>query len=214
MKNGHVVFYNSLNGYSSYPYKIKIFDTKNDSWKNIGKDIKIDFPFRSVGRSIVKSKQVWFTAPLDFNMYNYEKERIKTPYKLDLPTSDLTENFIRKSISDPQSFYMEVLSKNLIYSIKSIRETQNYLVFNSNQEGIFIVNKNNKKVYWEKFNDERFPNTKLRYYPHDGDDDKVMFIIDAKEQINPAKLDGSNKKNSLEMEEDDNPVLIFYKEKT
>lgn len=62
----------------------------------------------------------------------------------------LSEDLIKKSVSNPPMFFEEVRNNNLIYSFHSIRETNNFLVLRSNQPGLFIVDKANNNVYWEK----------------------------------------------------------------
>jgi len=204
-----VIFWNLLNGYSCYPYKLEIYNIKNKSWKTVGNDFKIDFSIRNFGRYLVKSKNVWFNAPLDFNFFSYTKGKTNTVIELDMPGKKVDENLIKKSISDPGSFFHDIFTSNLIFSINSARETKGHLVFKSNLEGIFIMNKNNKKVYWEKITEKKFPDMNIQYYPHDGDDDKLMFILPAGELVreNVPNIDLPN------IKEDDNPVLIFYREK-
>lgn len=63
-----VIFHNKLEGYSCYPYAFKIFNIKNKKWRDVGNYTKIDFHIRSRGRNLVKSKQLWFTAPLDYSL--------------------------------------------------------------------------------------------------------------------------------------------------
>jgi len=204
-----VFFWNILNGYSCFPYKLDIYNIKNKSWKTVGNNIKKDFSIRDFGRYLVKSKNIWFTSPLDFDFFSYTNGKINTAIELDMPEKKVHENLIKKSISDPRSFFNDIFTSNLIFSINSVRETQTHLVFKSNLEGIFIMNKNNKKVYWEKITEKKFPNMDIQYYPHDGDDDKLMFILTAEELIRGSVANS----DFFNIKEDDNPVLIFYREK-
>lgn len=211
--NGQVLFYNKLDGYSSYPYAINILNKDDSTWKSVGNDKKLEFPIRN-GRQMVKSKQLWFTAPLDFKLYKYQNEQITAPYELNIPDANLLdEGLIEKATSNPMEFFKEVSSNSLTYSINSVRETSDYIVFSSNQERLYIINKKENKVYRDEYLDETALRMNLKYFPHDGDDDKIMFILPARSyasyaQANPEIADGS-----LEIDEFDNPILIFYKQK-
>lgn len=219
--NGEVIFYNKSEGYSCYPYRLKIFNSKNKVWREIGNDKKIDFPIRSQGLQMVKSKRTWFTAPLDFETRIFENNEIKTPYRIDIPISGLNESLIEKSISDPTGFFIEISMGNIIYNINSVRETEKHLVFRSNHGDIFLINKSDEKIYWRKNKGNSFANISLEnYYPHEGDDNRIMFIIPAEkwtERNITFFADMSNsikeKLNQMEINEDDNPILVFFKEK-
>lgn len=212
--NEEVFFHNKLEGYSCYPYLIDVLNRKDNTWRVIGRDEKIDFPIRVSGRQMVKSKQLWFTAPLDFNLFSYDKEQIRTPYELAIPDAGLDENLINKATSNPMLFFGEVAKNNLIYSINSIRETSDYIVFHANQGGLFTINKKENEVHWDKSVEELSLHMKLTYYPHDGDDDKIMFILPAEAYTQHAKSNPGSSDNSLDVKEYDNPILIFYKQKS
>lgn len=53
----------------------------------------------------------------------------------------------------------------------------------------------------------------LNYYPHDGDDDKIMFILPAEAYAKNIKVNGVQMDKVLDVDEFDNPILIFYKQK-
>ncbi len=212
--NGEVLLHNKLEGYSCYPYLFKVLNSKDNTWKEVGHNGKVDFPIRGQGRQMVKSKQLWFTAPLDFNLFNYGKNQLHIPYELSLLNDVSDEHLIKESTSNPQKFFQEVMSNHLIYTVNSIRETTDHLVFRSNQEGIFVINKNENKVYWDKYVEEKSLSINLTYYyPHEGDDDKIMFILPAEVYTQHAQSDSENNTNLQKIREDDNPILIFYKQK-
>ena len=208
-----VVFYNKLDGYSCYPYVLRFFNIKEKKWRNKGKDVKIDFHIRSQGRNLVKSKQLWFTAPLDYSLFVFKNNQICNPIKLDISEYALNEDLIKLSISDPLAFFKEVNGNSLIYSLNSIRETSNHLVFKSNQKGVFIINKNDNVVYWDKHDNGQSMLSSKYYYPHEGDDEKIMFIIPAHEYVNNAETTLKNNIGAPGIKEEDNPILIFFKEK-
>jgi hypothetical protein len=209
IEKGKVFFHNKLEGYSCYPYGLKVFNIKDKTWEDVGRKDKLDFSKRTQGRYLVNSKRLWFTVPLDFNFYTYQDGQIQTPYQLDLPKID--EELVKKSAINSSLFFGEVIKDQLIYSINSVRETTDFLVFRSNKEGFFIVNKKENKIYWDRFvNEYETLATNLTfYYPHDGDDDKIMFVLtpDASNVGSLKEIAGK------QIKEDDNPILIFYKQK-
>ncbi len=219
MENGKIIFFNKLDGYSCYPYMLNVFDVKNKTWSEIGRNDKIDFAIRSQGNLLVKSKRVWFNAPLDFGLFLYEKQEAKSPYKLNLSASSLNKDLIKESISDPQVFFRKVMDGDLIYGFNSIRETKDYLVFRSNQSGLFILNKGDNKVYRDRVIEDRNLGMNIvnYYYPHGGDDDKILFVLSPEIYFTHRQLATEdsviNRLDSLNIKEEDNPILIFYKEK-
>jgi len=213
--DGEVFFHNKLEGYSCRPYLVKILNLKTNTWREVGDDRKVDFPIRSLGRQIVKSKQLWFTAPLDFNLLHFNKNKIAIPYEIALSNTVTDEHLIKESASSPQKFFEEVMRNNLIYAVNSIRETTDHLVFRSNQGGIFIINKNDNKVYWDSYVEESSLGIDLTYYyPHDGDDGKIMFILPAEVYTQHLQSNKMNNATPLDIKADDNPILIFYKQKS
>ena len=224
--NGNVLFYNYGKAYSCYPYGIEKYNLHNKSWEKIGRDDKLDFPVRLYGRHIVKSKDIWFGTPFDFDLNLYHDSKIESKYKLDPSTTPLSKEIMELVTSpDPNKFF-DALRENrenkAMYGIGSIRETEHYLVFISSKNGFFIYNKATEEIHWENYVKESALNLLLfNYFPHDGDDNRIMFIVRAGEWINgikKANMDGisdalKEKINSFTIEEDSNPILLFYQEK-
>ena len=217
-RRGEVLFYNKLNGYSCYPYMLKIYNLKNKTWRTVGDDIKIDFPIRSRGLQMVNSKRVWFNAPLDYKLYCFEDDTPAAHYQLDISMAKLSDDLIKKSISDPQTFFNEVSMGKIVYSLNSLRETENFLIFHSNQTGLFLFDKKENKLYVDEFlMDDIFYINSGDYYPHEGDDNSVMFLLTADRWINHPELmsglptEWRNKANALNIKEDDNPILCLFK---
>lgn len=189
-------------------------------WRTVGDDIKIDFPIRSRGLQMVNSKRVWFNAPLDYKLYCFEDDTPVAHYQLDISMAKLSDDLIKKSISDPQTFFNEVSMGKIVYSLNSLRETENFLIFHSNQTGLFLFDKKENKLYVDEFlMDDIFYINSGDYYPHEGDDNSVMFLLTADRWINHPELmsglptEWRNKVNALNIKEDDNPILFFFKEK-
>ena len=108
----------------------------------------------------------------------------------------------------------------IVYSLNSLRETENFLIFHSNQTGLFLFDKKENKLYVDEFlMYDIFYINSGDYYPHEGDDNSVMFLLTADRWINHPELmsclptEWRNKVNALNIKEDDNPILFFFKEK-
>lgn len=217
---GKIIFYNKLEGYSCYPYIFKIYDLQYKKWDNIGYDKKIDFPIRGKGRQMVRSKRIWMNAPLDYNLYCLEENEQKPYYQLDIPTTGLTDDFIEKAVTDPVSFMKKTSKEKIVYNINSVRETTDHLIFHTNLNNFLLLDKKSKKIHLDNFLLKNILYlTPSDYYPHDGDDDNVMFIISAERCVNQPELisglpDKWKKRIELfDIEKDNNPILLFFKEK-
>lgn len=217
---GSVLFYNYSEGYSCYPYMIEEYNLQDKTLKKTGRENKLDFPMRLYGRHIVKSKNIWIGTPFDFDLYKYYNSKMRSIYKLDPVTPRLTKEEMMFATADPMKF--SNVRKTGMYGIGSIRETDHYLLFISSKNGFFILNKETNEIYWEDFVDETSLGLKLfNYFPHDGDDNRIMFIVRPSEWLRRNKDEGMDnipaalkeKINSFAIAEEDNPILIFYREK-
>lgn len=209
---GEVLFYNKIEGYSCYPYTFSIYNLKDKTWNRINNDIKVNFPIRSKGRQMVRSKRIWFNALLDYNLYCMEGNEYSFHYQLDFPTFKLSEDLIKKSTSNPMDFFTEVAKGKIVYSINSVRETDKHLVFRSNQGGLYFLQKDNDILYKD--------DTLLMasdYFPHDGEDNCILFVVSAEKWEEQYKsmdcsMELRKKMEKLNTNEDDNPILVFYAE--
>jgi hypothetical protein len=218
--NGKLIFYNIAKGYSCYPYSLSIYDLHNQSWSKAGKDQKVDSHLRNYGRSIIKSKNIWFTPMLDFGLHVLNDDEIRIPYKLDIQQR-LTENLRQKAISDFPSFSGEIRERKILHTIASVRETDKFIIFKPNLSGFLMMNKEDSNLFWEEYVED--PNLGLilrNYFPHDGDDNRIMFVINADEWLRRSLANKDNvpehlreKIDRVKVDEESNPVLIFYKEK-
>ena len=215
----NIIFYNESNGYSCYPHTVNIYNIVNKEWKTIGQKKKVDFNVKGKGRIMVKSKNIWFTPILDYGLHVLAGDSIIVPYKLDVKRT-ITEDLQKMSVSDFPSFAREVQDRNILFSITSIRETEKYLIFNTNL-GFMMMDKNTLELHNSWCIDDEYLGLKLlNYFPHDGDDNKIMFIVQPDEwlQRKPYELDDmpEHLKTQIEnvnMNEESNPLLVFYKEK-
>ena len=218
--DGNVLLYNDGIGYSCFPYKIEKYNLQNKKLEIIGRNNKIDFNKRLFGNQIVKSKNIWFGTPIDFDLNQYSDSKIESIYKLEPKTSPLTKEKMQLGITDSRKFQDERLT--IMYGIASIRETDHFLVFRSSKNGIFILHKQTNEIHWEEFVNETSLGLRLNnYFPHNGDDNLIMFILRPFEWLYLRKdtkmnelLDSLKEKiESFEIKEDNNLILIFYREK-
>lgn len=218
--NGKVIFYNAGDGYGCFPHSVSFYDLQDKSWKKVGEDRKVDFPVRGYGRSLVKSKNIWFTPVLDFGLHRLNDGEIEVPYKLD--QKPLSDEVREKSISDIVSFYREVSDRDILHSIHSIRETEKFIIFKSNRrDGFLMMSKKESKLFWEeRVEDTNLGLESMRYFPHNGDDNRIMFVVNAYEWVERSPEDADNipeqirkKTDNVKVTEESNPILVFYKEK-
>ncbi|MDR0605733.1 MAG: 6-bladed beta-propeller [Bacteroidales bacterium] len=216
---GNAILYNPGEGYGCYPYCIDVYNIQNKSWKHEGDDTKLEFPFRPYGRLIVKSKQIWFSAPL-----GYQIGRITEDYKFDFPYTlktekQITKDMIELATSNYMSFSRKIREEGIIYGISSIRETDNFLVFKTNRIPLLMMSKNGLTVEgYRRVFDKNIKVRLANYFPHDGDDNRIMFIVQPnewKERETPKNIPPHIQSlvDSVKIEDDNNPILMFYKEK-
>ena len=220
-ERGEVIFYNRSGGYSCYPYIFKVYNLKQKQWRDISYNDKIvDFPIRYKGRQMVKSKRLWINAPLDFTLYYYQNDSLVPYYQLDISKAQLTDNLFKKATKAPLEFLKEVRKEKITYSINSVRETTNHLVFHSSEERFFLLNKEEGKIYSDNFLWSDACNlTPNAYFPHDGDDNCIMFIITAERWAEQMALqrqfpnEWQKFTKGINISADNNPILVFFSEK-
>jgi hypothetical protein len=168
---------------------------------------------------MVKSKNIWFSAPGDYNLFKVVENEIELAYRLDLGDLAMTENIRRSyNMNNSIEFLDNVRKKGIIYAISSIRETERFIIFKSNLPGLLFFNKETLDIKWNHVFDEQLGIRLLNYYPHDGDDNRIMFIVQPDEWLR-HKSDSNipddikRKIDSIVVEKDSNPILLFYKEK-
>lgn len=195
---------------------IKAFDLKNKGYKkNIYPDKSIDFMLRPIGVSIVKSKAIWYVVPLS-NLLSNLSQRKK--YSIDIDNFGVPQKIIDLQYKDQSKFMNEVYGKKLCYGLSSIRETEQSIYFRSNRHDFIKLDKSNNKIEWMQFgvdSDNKIKN--MNYFPHDADDNEVMFIakpdsfenLDLLIKNNPSAKQYTKNMHSEEI----NPILVFYKER-
>jgi len=218
-ENDNIIFYNECVGLSCYPHKIDIYNLESKKWKTLGDKRKIDFHIRGRGRIMVKSKNLWFVPVLDYSFHVFTEDSIKVPYALDIKKT-ITDELKQMSVSDFSSFNQVVNDRNIFFGIQSVKETEKYLVFSTNFPGLMMMDKNTLVLHGAMYIEDEYLGMQLfNYFPHDGDDDEIMFIVQPSEWIRKktyAKDLPEMLKEQIEMtnvDEDSNPILVFYKVK-
>jgi hypothetical protein len=227
-----VILYNELEGDGFYPYCINIYNIKDKTWKKEGPHTKVDFLHRHYGRQMVKSKNIWFASPFGYQIGRLTDDyKIEYPYTLK-PERAMTDDLAQLSVSDYRSYSQKVRTDRIISGAGSIRETDNFLVFKTNIFSFIVVDKKTlsmeKSIVFDKNLGVVYPN----YFPHEGNDNRIMLIVQPSEWVNrknkgnasdyiqtlvdtaevPEKL--QELIDSVKVNEDDNPILVFYKEKS
>lgn len=219
--DGKAIFYNKLNGYSCFPYQLGFLDLSTNEWNEIGNKEKLDFPMRSKGMQIVKSRGVYFNAPLDFNIYSLRGNNYESVFELNFSDEKLTDELIRLSIKNPMEFISRVREDSIIYTINSVRELESCWIFRTNlMELCFLPKEKNEGVMKDKFVLWDFFNlTPADYYPHDGNDNKLIFVLSANRWVNgmntlgELSLDWKKIFSGINVQNDDNQIMLIFKEK-
>jgi len=222
--NGNIIFYHLSGGYSCFPHTVRIYNPAKKSWIKLGEEKKVDFPpIRGYGRVLVKSKNIWFSPVLSLDMNMLQGDTIKTLYHLDVKNKLTDEELNLRTISDMLSFRNETRERNILYAIQSIRETEKYLIFNTNLSDFMMMNKNTLELHRAMMMEDEYLGIRLfNYFPHDGDDNRIMFVVTHDEWMRrnpydgddmPEKLKAEIEKVKLQQNYENNPILLFYKEK-
>jgi hypothetical protein len=216
--NGNVILYEYGEGISYYPYYIDVYNLKNKTLVRKGTETKIDFPLRQYGRQMVRSKNIWFTSPLGYQIGEITKDYdLKFPYILE-PKKRITEDLIKLAASDGSLFRKRTLNDDIIYGMSSVRETDNFILFKINTRYFVTLNKNTLTATAETVYDKDLGISLLNYYPHDGDDNRIMFIVQPDEWLERKKNENippylQSLVDSVQVGDDSNPILIYYREK-
>ena len=221
--NGELIFYDGSGTYS-YPFLIDIFNLTNRTWRTIGTDQKVDFSMRLTNPSMVKSKNIWFVPILDSGLHLLDGDSITVPYGLDLK-SPMTNEMLRRyqRTGDHVPISNAARERGLLWSIQGVRETEKYIVFNTNV-GFMMMNKRSFEIQGTgQILDKKtgVRHSSFSYLAHDGDDNHILFKVDHDEwarrqptEFNiPEHLKAQIDAVKLDENMESNPILVFYKEK-
>lgn len=208
--NNNLLFYNPLN--TNDKSIIRSFDLNNSKYvdnKFIGKTA--DFILRQRGVPIVKSKSIWYVVPLGNSLLNLEGT---VTYQINCDKFGITDAILDKQYTEPGKLVKEINEKQICYGFSSIRETNKFIYFKSNVHDFIRLDKTNNEVKWCQYaRDLKNGISEMSYFPHDADDQQIMFIVDFNGLENSDILKRHTEKMDDTHNEELNPVLIFYKEK-
>lgn len=205
----NLLFYNPLG--TDNESLIKSFDLSSNEYidnKFIGESA--DFILRQRGVSIVKSKSVWYVIPLGNSLLNLEGT---IAYQINCDNFGITDAILDKQYTDPGRLVKEINEKQICYGFSSIRETNSFIYFKSNVHDFIRLDKTNNEAKWCQFaRDLDNGIAEMSYFPHDADDEQVMFIVDFNNLESSDILKKYTEKTNDIKDEGLNPILVFYKE--
>lgn len=205
---GKLVFFDRGEGYTRYPYRLAVYDLHKRQWTHVGNEEAVNFCLKYKGSQAVKSKHVWLNAPLDFTLYRLEKDSMKPGYYLNFPTEPLEQ--LKRVTDFSDLMKMMQTAGRIVYGVNSVRECERHLVFQDNQGGFYFLDKGKNLLYKDRFILKDLFNLSANdYCPHDGDDNSLLFVL------NPVRMveAEAEPRVRIDVKEDDNPVLFFFKEK-
>ena len=217
---GKVILKERLEGLSCYPQEFNIYDIDKKTVQKIEDTVRVDFN-KKMSPHLVKSKNIWYTAALDYNLYKFNKGKIEIPYTFKVK-NPITKRLIDKSREESNDFFREVAENNIIWAFGFPVETERFIFLRSNLAGFMMINKKTSELTVEKqIKEEQLGGLDLRQYiPVDGDENRVIIKIDVIEWLrlvkaHPEKVapKWKEKVSKMEIVEDSNPILLFYKEK-
>lgn len=219
--DNNILFYNAMNGYSCSPYLLSILNMSTNKITNIGIQKDVNFPIRSKGLQLVNSKGIYFTAPLDFNIFKFNGENYISCMELNIPQDAFTHKYIRMATNSPMDFLSKTYEDEIIYSINSIRELESHFIFRTNLMELCFYPKNEKQpcVLTEEFTLwNLFKLTPSDYFPHDGDDNQLIFLLSANKwndglnSLDGLSTEWKNQISKMNIQYDDNPILLIFEE--
>ena len=195
---------------------IEAFNLKHNEYKeNMFSDKSIDFMLRPMGVSIVKSKAIWYVVPLSNQLSNISQQK---NYRINIDNFGVPQKIIDLQYKDQKKFMNEIYGRKLCFGLSSIRETEQSIYFRSNRHDFIKLNKKNSHIEWIQFSVDPYNKIKnMNYFPHDADDNEIMFMakpdsfedFDLLIENNPSAQQYTKNMQKEEI----NPILIFYKEK-
>lgn len=207
-------FFNPLNRKDVNLFKT--FDLKKNEYKdNFHIDKSIDLMLRPMGVSIVKSKAIWYVAPLSNLLSNISQQK---KYRIDIEDFGVPQEIINLQYEDQNKFMKDVYDNKLCFGLSSIRETNQSLYFRSNRHAFIKLDKKDKHIEWMQYGVDSENNIKnINYFPHEADDNEIIFIAksDSFEDLDLViENNPSTEQHTKNMQKEEiNPILIFYKEK-
>lgn len=176
-----------------------------------------NFGYRLEGVPLVKSKSIWYAAPLESKLFALDNESIKMEYNV------LMNNFGSKdellNLKNPAKFFEHIAQNNINYALTSIKETSAFMYCKSNLYPFIVIDKElGKAKYIRRLFDPALGSSILKYIPNDNDDEMVIFTLSAGDwthavnrQNIPAEI--ASQIARREIDEESNCILLFYGER-
>lgn len=170
-----------------------------------------------VGNSITTGRNLFFSKRYDDNIYHLENGNVTIKYSINFEEATLPEDLQSQSTSD--EFFKRVDEKKYVYGIKDVVESDQFVVFQTNQ-GMYFLNKNNKvltQVRTLVSSDIKF--SLSNYLVLGNTKDQIVFIQDPVRlkslyEYSITKTKDLNKKFveiAKNIEDGDNQILFIYK---
>jgi len=220
--NDNLIFYNHGEGLYYYPYSIDIFNLTNRTWKTLGSSQKVKFNIKFPHPSMVKSKNIWYVPMLDTGLHLLEGDEIMVPYSLDVKNPITVDLLNKYNKSDDYSYFSrEVNDRSILYSIHGVKETEKYIIFNTNA-GFMMMDKKTFEIHSALWMFDEYTgiiHNSFDYFAHDGDDNRIMFIVsphqwlERKPTAQNISVHLKEQIDAVTLDLESNPILVFYKEK-
>ena len=163
------------------------------------------------GNFLNKSKHIYYNRRFDNIVYQIMKDKFIEKYTLDFGKFNLPEHLLKES--NIIRFHNECKEKKYIYSITEFIENEKYIIFLTNQ-AICVYDKNRETfIGYPRIKNTQFNIETNSFYSNGYDENSIVLKIEPgilymfKEQIKDnediAALLGK-------VQEDDNPILLFY----
>ena len=208
-------------GTSVYPYEFYIYDIDKKTVNKFGDSTRVDFNVKMF-QHLVKSKNIWCVAALDYNLYKWNDGKFEIPYSLKVK-NPITERLRAKNDADFSGFLREVHEGKIIYGFGVPVETDRFILLISNLYCLIMINKETSEITCSNIlKDEKQLGLSSLYsfISIDGDENRVMFAVFADTWLrevtaHPERIapKWKEKISKMEIVEDSNPILLIYKEK-
>ena len=169
------------------------------------------------GRFLTRSSEVFFTWPFDYTIYTIQEGKPQPCYTLDFGKQSLPDELLELESDD---FLKSCDEEKYIYTIRDIVANEDYLLFKTNP-WIFILDRKEKKLMSCGIIKNDLHLYDFGYLPVSGTE-KLVQVYPAyrfKSQLEDVVKRDELPKNKLgeeaariynEIDEEDNPVLLFY----
>lgn len=181
----------------------------------VTKKIPLEFTylgdFRCRGSYLLKSQHLYFTQNIDYTIYRWENNRVNPLFKVDFGKYNYNPKLSEKGTDSPEL-------QQKVLSIINVKETSNYLFFNTNKIGTFVYDKKSHQItHAHKIKNINFG---IDLWSHlaieDSNHELIAYFCEMRMlqiQLSGKTSDNPIIKRIQKAKEDENPVLFLYKSK-